>query len=143
MKDLSDFHYLVEDFASIDDHGQRADLLIELSEDYVEVPDSIAARPYPDSLKVPGCESDVYLFAVPETNGNSFKYHFAVDNPQGISAMAMAAIIDQTLSGVENSLVKDIDSEFVHTLFGKQLSMGKGQGLTNMIMMVKSLASKG
>ncbi len=143
MKDLNDFHSLVEDFASIDDQGQRADLLIELSEDYIEVPDSIASRPYPDSLKVPGCESDVYLFAVPETSGNSFKYHFAVDNPQGISAMAMAAFIDQTLSGVENSLVKDIDSEFVHTLFGKQLSMGKGQGLTNMIMMVKSLASKG
>lgn len=143
MKDLSDFHSLVEDFASIDDQGQRADLLIELSEDYVEVPDSIASRPYPDSLKVPGCESDVYLFAVPATNRNSLKYHFAVDNPQGISAMAMAAFIDQTLSGVENSLVKDIDSEFVHTLFGKQLSMGKGQGLTNMIMMVKSLASKG
>jgi len=141
VKDLTDFSALVEEFATLDDQGQRADLLIELSEDYSEVPSGIVSRPYPESLKVPGCESEVYFFAVSDDEGGSFKFYFAVDNPQGISAMAMAAFIDQTLSGVQSELVASIEEDFVHTLFGKQLSMGKGQGLTNMVMMVKRLAS--
>ena len=44
---------------------------------------------------------------------------------------------DETLSGVPEAELSFIDDQFVHTLFGKQLSMGKGQGLTNMIRMTK------
>lgn len=140
-KDLSDFKELLEDFRALEDSNQRADLLIELAEGYKPVPTSVATAPYPESLRIPGCESEVFMFSVPQDGSDSLKFYFAVENPQGISAMAMAAFIDETLSGVSKPLLKEVDETFVHELFGKQLSMGKGQGLTNMILMAKSAAS--
>ena len=133
--DLSRLTAVVDDFSTIEDNNERADLLIEFAESFKQVPEEIAKTPYPEDRKVPGCESDVFIFTQPQEQG--FKFYFGIENPQGISAMALAAIIDETLSGVSESELKNIDDQFVHTLFGKQLSMGKGQGLTNMIRMTK------
>lgn len=141
-KNLDDFHELLADFKQLEDKNQRADLLIELAEGFKPVPPEVATPPYPESLRVPGCESEVFMFGVPDEEGQSVRYYFAVDNPQGISAMAMAAIIDETLSGVSRELLAEVDETFVHDIFGKQLSMGKGQGLTNMVLMVKSIAGR-
>lgn len=139
-KDLTDFNELLEDFRLLEDNNQRADLLIELAESYEEPPDSVASKPYPEELRVPGCESEVFMFTTAQDE-DSAKFYFAVENPQGISAKAMAAFIDQTLSGVSRSLLNEVDETFVHELFGKQLSMGKGQGLTNMVLMAKAFKS--
>jgi cysteine desulfuration protein SufE len=68
------------------------------------------------------------------------KLYFAVENPQGLSAMAMAAILEQTVSGLPPKQILQINSEIVYQLFGKDLSMGKGAGLTGMVNMVQALA---
>ncbi len=133
--DLSRLNAVVADFSSIEDNNERADLLIEDDESFKQGTEDIATTPYPENRKVPGCESDVFIFTRPD--GEGFKFYFGIENPQGISAMALAAIIDETLSGVTSSGLSEVDDQFVHTLFGKQLSMGKGQGLTNMIRMTK------
>ena len=70
----------------------------------------------------------------------TLKFYFAVENPQGLSAMAMASILDQTLSGLPPDQVMRVDPEIVFRLFGSELSMGKGAGLTSMVNMVQALA---
>jgi hypothetical protein len=52
-------------------------------------------RPFPAYNKVPACESDAYVFPV-EKNG-SLEFFFAVENPQGISAKALAVILAKGL----------------------------------------------
>lgn len=135
MPGLEKLEALTEEFSTIDDPGMRADLLIEYSEGYNEVPENLASRPFPENRRVPGCESDVFLFTTKD--GEGFRFYFGIDNPQGISAMALASIISECLDGVPASELSQVDEGFVHTLFGKQLSMGKGQGLGNLLRMVK------
>ena len=60
-------------------------------------------------------------------------FYFDVLNPQGLSAMAMSAILDQACSGAPLDQVAAIDGEVVFTFFGKDISMGKGRGLTELI----------
>lgn len=140
-KDLSSFKNLLADFKEIEDRDERADLLIEQAESYKPPPESVQKKPYPESAKVPGCESEVYVFKSKDESGE-LSYHFAVENPQGISAMALASIITSTLSGVASKYISEVDEAFVHDIFGKQLSMGKGQGLTNMVSIVKAFAKR-
>ncbi|MDH3456886.1 MAG: SufE family protein, partial [Gemmatimonadota bacterium] len=91
--------------------------------------------------KVPACESQAYVFPVPNDDG-SLTFHFAVDNPQGISAMAMAAVLGDTLSGVPLEQVAAVPTEIVYELFGKELSMGKNMGLMGMVGMVTGYAQE-
>lgn len=131
---------LLETLLSIEDMSTRADVLIELAEELPAMDESVASKPYPEENKIPGCESEVYMFATPQ--GEGLDYHFAVENPQGISAKALAAILVQGLSGEPCENVLQVNEEFVHDVFGKQLSMGKGQGLMSMVAMVKAFAKK-
>jgi len=130
---------LVDDFASITDRGERTEMLIEWADQFEPVPEQVAARPFPEDHRVPACESEAYVWVKDRPDG-SLEYYFAVENPQGLSAMAMAAILDQTLSGQPPEKVAAVSSEIVYTLFGSELSMGKGQGLTSMVSMVQALA---
>ena len=136
--DLQKLEELLEEFSTLTDTNERADLLIEYAEGFSQVPATVASPPYPESLRVPGCESEVFLFTVPKVEGQGFQFFFGIENPQGISAMALAAILDETLSGASKEALREVDEGFVHSLFGKQLSMGKGQGLTNMVLMCKA-----
>ena len=70
------------------------------------------------------------------------KYWFAVENPQGLSAKAWAVIMDETLSGESLETVAGTSPEAVFTFYGKDLSMGKGQGLMGMTDMVTMAAKR-
>jgi cysteine desulfuration protein SufE len=130
---------ILEDFRFVTDRGERADLLIEMADKFEEVPDRIATRPFPEEHHVQRCESEAYVWAEDQGDG-TLKYHFAVENPQGLSAKAMAVIMDETLSGSPPEEVANGPTDIIFDIFGKDLSMGKGQGLMGMLAMVKHYA---
>ncbi|MHA2277803.1 MAG: SufE family protein, partial [Candidatus Kariarchaeaceae archaeon] len=82
----------------IDNRNDRMDMLIYYAEKFKEVSNDIVSRPFPEENKVPSCESGAFVFSELDNSGK-IHYHFAVDNPQGISAKAMAVIVAETLSG--------------------------------------------
>jgi len=131
---------LVEDFAFLD-RSERAELLIEHADRFERVPEEIATKPYPRENYVTRCESEAYVWAEDQPDGTQ-KYYFAVENPQGLSAKAWAVIMDETLSGQPLEQVIATSPEVVFDLFGKELSMGKGQGLMGMLDHVTSAARR-
>ncbi len=120
----------------------RIQLLIDVAERFREVPERIARRPFSSEHKVPGCESEVYLWAERPAAGGGLNFHFAVENPQGISARAMAVILDETLSGEDPRAVAAVSADVVYDVFGRELSMGKSMGLMGMVAMVQNSAKK-
>jgi cysteine desulfuration protein SufE len=132
---------LVEDFQSITDRQERTEMLIELADQFESVPERIAARPFPEDHRVPACESEAYVWTE-DLPGGALKYHFAVENPQGLSAMAMAVALDQTLSGQPIEQVAAVSPDIVYAIFGGEISMGKGQGLMRMVSMVQQMAKQ-
>lgn len=131
---------LLEDFRFVDRH-ERAELLIEYADEFQDVPERIATRPFPEANHVTRCESQAYVFPEELPDG-TLKFHFAVENPQGLSAKAFAAIMDQTLSGQPLEAVAAVPTDVIFSLFGKELSMGKGQGLMGMLDHVTTAARR-
>src|SRR6476659_7432138 len=78
--------------AMVSDRGERIQILIDTAGRFQEVPPRLARRPFPEESRVPGCEAEAYVFTEERPDG-SLDYHFAVENPQGISAKAMAVIL--------------------------------------------------
>ncbi len=132
---------LVDAFALMPERSERIEALIGIAERFRPVPESVAARPYPEENKVPACESEAYLFARPQEDG-TLKLHFAVENPQGISAQAMAVILDETLSGAPLDQVAKVPRDLPYKLFGNELSMGKSMGLMGMVAMAQNAARR-
>ena len=130
---------ILDELKKLPDQDARADYLIDLASSFKEVDPKIATRPFSKSNQIPACESDAYVWVTKDPSGYP-KFHFAVENPQGISAKALAVIIDQGLSGVDPKQLAQVSDEFVYEIFGSGLSMGKGIGLKSMIGMCKSLA---
>jgi cysteine desulfuration protein SufE len=130
---------VLEAFA--EDPAERNAMLIDYSDQFKGVPEEIARRPYPATNRVPHCESDSYVFAEALDGGKRVKYYFAVENPFGVSARALSAILDSTINGLpaEEIARMPID-DIVPTLFGPHISMGKGQGLLGICSMVKAMA---
>lgn len=122
------------------ERARRIQMLIDLGETYKPVPPEIASPPYDETHKVPACESQAYVWAIDQNA--SVKYHFAVENPQGVSAMATAAIIDRTCSGAPLEQIVAIPNDIVYEIFGEELSIAKNMGLTNMLAMCKHEARK-
>lgn len=122
---------MLEELDSLD-RVERAQYLLELSDDFEEVPESIATRPFPENRRVPKCESEAFVWAQDQDDG-TLKFHYAVENPLGISARAMGAILDETMSSQPLDRVANVPPDIVHTIFGRQLSMGKGEGLAAMV----------
>ena len=131
---------LLEDFQTAD-RTERIDMLIEYADRFEEVPASIAARPFPEANHVQKCESDAYVWAEDQPDG-TLKYYFAVENPQGISAKAWSVIMDETLSGQPLDLVASTPCDVVFTVFGKEVSMGKGMGLMGITDMITAHAKQ-
>jgi cysteine desulfuration protein SufE len=131
----------LEDFTWVEDRSERAALLIETADRFQEVPAAIAMRPFAEENHVQRCESDAYVWAQEQPDG-TLKFHFAVENPQGLSARAMAVILDETLSGAPLEQVATVPCDIVLTIFGKDISMGKGQGLMGMTSMVQDAARR-
>jgi cysteine desulfuration protein SufE len=78
------------------------------------------------------CESEAYIWAEDRDDG-TLDFHYAVENPQGVSAKAVAAILKETLSGEPLEEVASVSPEILQRIFGRQLSMGKGEGLSGII----------
>ena len=129
---------LVETFQMFDP-ADRTSLLLSYADQFKEVPPAIASRPFHKSHQVPHCESDAYVWAQKKPDG-TLKLYFAVENPSGISARALAAILDKTLSGLPASEIATIDPEIVEKIFRQNISMGKGLGLMSMVQAVTTLA---
>ena len=132
---------LLEDISELTDRQERFMVLIDFADRFKEVPPRLAERPFPENHRVQRCESEAYVWAE-ETEPNKVKLHFAVENPQGISAKAMAVILDETLSGESPESVATVPPDIVLKIFGKELSMGKGQGLMGMVELAKVLAKR-
>ena len=132
---------LLDYLGTIEDRAERIELLIEIADRYRDVPESIARRPYPQDRLVPACESEAYFWA--EDLGRAdgaFRIHFAVENPQGISARAMAVILDEGLSGRPPAELAGLSTDLPFEIFGKELSLGKNLGLAGMVGMVRFAA---
>ena len=124
----------LEDLDLLTDRQERIDYLISLGQEFHnpgrdEVPRTAETR-------VAGCESEVYIAR--KADGIAI----AVDNPQGISAMAMATILLQSLPGAELASIREVPEDIVYRIFGKELSMGKSMGLTGMVRMARSLLTE-
>jgi len=131
----------IDDLDLFSDRAERIEALIGVAERYRPVPERIAIRPFPERNKVPACESQAYEWAEELPDG-TLKFHFAVENPHGISAKALAAILDETLSGQPLAEVAQVPGDVVYRIFGNELSMGKSMGLMGMVAMVREHAQQ-
>jgi cysteine desulfuration protein SufE len=132
---------LLDTFEMFSDQSERAQLLISFSDQFKPVPGNVATRPFDKSHLVPACESEAYAWAVTQPDG-TLKLHFAVENPSGISARALATILDKTLSGLPPKEVARVSPEIVEKIFRQNISMGKGMGLMSMVLAVQALAKR-
>lgn len=132
---------LLDTFAMFPDIADRSNLLLSYADKFRDVPPEIATRPFGSEHLVPHCESDAYVWAVSNPDG-TLKLAFAVENPSGVSAKALAAILDLTLSGLPPAEIARIDPDIVEQIFRQNISMGKGMGLMSMVQAVRTLADK-
>ena len=138
---MSKLQALLDLFAEYAGPSERTELLLSYADKFKDVPASVATRPFDQSALVPHCESEAYVWAVPNADG-TLKLHFAVENPSGISAKALAAILDRTLSGLPAAEIAKVDPEIVEKIFRQNISMGKGMGLMSMVQRVQQLAKR-
>jgi len=131
---------LAADMKSMD-RRERSETLIDYADQFEEVPAAIATRPFPEHNRAPNCESEAFVFVTDNPDG-TIKLHFAVENPQGLSAKAWAVILDETASGRPLDEVAAIDPQSIFDVFGSDLSMGKGMGLNGMLQIVHHEARK-
>jgi len=127
------------DMFELFDPADRTSMLLSYSDQFREVPPEVAVRPFDRSHQVPHCESDAYVWAIRQPDG-TLDLHFAVENPSGVSARALAVILQKTLSGVQAADIAAVDASIVERLFRQNISMGKGLGLMSMVQAVQSLA---
>ncbi|HEX5758817.1 MAG TPA: SufE family protein [Thermoanaerobaculia bacterium] len=132
---------IVDTLALVPDRADRIQLLIDIGDRFREVPPRLAVRPFPEENRVPACESQAYVWAEERPDG-ALDFHFAVENPQGVSAKALAVILDDTLSGAPLAEVAQVPQDVVYRIFGDELSMGKSMGLMAMVSMVRNAARK-
>jgi cysteine desulfuration protein SufE len=123
------------------DRADRIQYLISQADRFHAVAPEVATRPFPESHRVPQCESEVYVWATPRPDGK-LDFHFAVDNPQGIAAKALAAILADSLSGQPLDAIIAVPGDVVYSLFGRELSMGKNLGLLGMLQMCQAFARR-
>lgn len=127
--------------ALLPDRADRIQYLISMADRFRDVSPEVAVRPFPESHRVPQCESEAYVWATPRADG-SLDFHFAVENPQGISAKALAVILGDALSGQPPEAIAAVPGDVVYGLFGRELSMGKNLGLLGMLQMCHAFARR-
>jgi cysteine desulfuration protein SufE len=131
---------ILAEFASVD-RALRAEMLIEYADAFEPVAPEVASPPYPETSRAPRCESEAFVFATDRPDG-TLDYAFAVENPQGLSAKAWAVLLDEALSGQPLEQVARVPQDVVFDVFGRDLSMGKGQGLIGMLEVVQHEARR-
>jgi cysteine desulfuration protein SufE len=132
---------VLETFDMFPDQSDRTNMLLDYADQFREVPAAIATRPFDQAHQVPQCESDAYVWARKKADG-TVDLHFAVENPSGVSAKALAAILQRSLSGLPADEIARVDCSIVERIFRQNISMGKGMGLMAMVNAVQALARK-
>jgi cysteine desulfuration protein SufE len=132
---------LLDTFDMFPDPADRTSMLLSYADQFKEVPPEIATRPFPENHHVPQCESDAYVWAIRRPD-ETMQLYFAVENPSGVSARALAAIMDKTLSGLPASEIATVSCDIVERIFRQNISMGKGMGLMAMVNAVQALARR-
>jgi cysteine desulfuration protein SufE len=132
---------VLDTFAMFPDQADRTNMLLSYANKYRDVSPEIAAKPYGRDHLVPHCESEAYVWAVPQNDG-TLRLAFAVENPSGVSAKALAAILEQTLSGLRPEQIEQVTPDIVEQIFRQNISMGKGMGLMSMVHAVRVLARR-
>ena len=127
----------LERISSIKDEDQRIEILVDYADKFKNPPEEIFKPPYSTACKVPFCESGVYAMTRIQ-NDNTPKFYFAIESPQGISAKALAVILDKTLSGQPVQQILNVDPDIVYQIFGKEISMGKNLGLSGMVLLIQN-----
>jgi cysteine desulfuration protein SufE len=123
---------ILEMFDGVANRDEREMLLLGYAERFRQVQRSIATPPYPEERKVPYCESDAYVWVMQKADG-TISPHFAVENPSGVSAKALATILSEGLGGAMPGEAAAVSEEIVEQIFRQNISMGKGMGLTAMV----------
>jgi cysteine desulfuration protein SufE len=131
---------VLDTFAMFSDPADRTNLLLSYADQFREVPPEVATRPFDPQHLVPHCESEAYVWANRRPDG-TLKLYFAVENPSGVSARALAAILDRSLSGLPAAEIATVSPDIVDGIFRQNISMGKGLGLMSMVQAVRSLAN--
>lgn len=137
----SQLNDLLVQIETTSDYDEKCDLLIEFAGEFKECERSKYSHPYDRRHQVPGCESEVYLWVI-RNSDQSYTFDVIVENPQGISAKALAQILKETLGNCSAEEIASIPDEVVYRIFGEGLSMGKGQGLMGMIRLLKQLVKE-
>ena len=132
---------LLDTFATFEDPSERAQVLISFADAFSPVPPEVATRPFGKDHLIPACESEAYVWALLQPDGK-MRLYFAVENPSGISAKAMAVMLTKTLSGLTPAEIATVSPEIVERLFRQNISMGKGMGLMSMVGAVRTLAQR-
>jgi cysteine desulfuration protein SufE len=122
-----------------EDRSARVQMLIDIARRFRDVPPSVATRPFDRANRVKDCESDAYVWAAPRPDG-TLDYHFAVENPQGVSARALAVLLGDALNGRPIEEATALSDDIVYEIFGRELSMGKAMGLMGIAARVRHLA---
>jgi cysteine desulfuration protein SufE len=128
-------------FDEVTDLDERSALLIDYAERFREVPPDVARRPFPESSRVPYCESEAFVWVLPRSD-RTLALYFAVENPSGISAKALASILQTTLSGSTPEQIASVSPDIVERIFRQNISMGKGMGLMGMVEAVRNGARR-
>lgn len=123
------------------DDFERRQALIDLSETFVPVPERIAERPFEAARRVPGCESEAFVWVLPGPGG-TIETYFAVENPFGVSARALCAVLTRALHGAPVGEALELSDDLVYRLFGRDLSMGKSLGLIGIVASVRAQAAR-
>lgn len=124
----------LDDLALLDDRQERIEYLISLSEGFTNPTQE--ELPRTPETRVPGCESEVYVGQVEN------ELRIAVDNPQGISAMALANLLQDSFAAASPDQIQSIPEDVVYQVFGRELSMGKSMGLTGIVRLAKQVAGR-
>lgn len=132
---------VLDTFDMFPDPTDRTNMLLSYADQFKEVPPGIATRPFDRTHQVPQCESDAYVWAMQQPGG-TLDLYFAVENPSGVSAKALAAILQKSLSGRPAEEIAQVDCSIVERLFRQNISMGKGMGLMAMVNAVQALARR-
>jgi cysteine desulfuration protein SufE len=132
---------ILDTFDMFPDPSDRTNMLLSYADQFQEVPKEVATRPFDKSHQVPQCESDAYVWAIKKPDG-TLDLYFAVENPSGVSAKALATILRKSLSGLPADAITRVDSSIVERIFRQNISMGKGMGLMSMVNAVQTLARR-
>jgi len=141
MTSLPKLEATLEMFDAFPDPADRTNMLLSYADQFREVPPEVATRPFPENHHIPQCESDAYVWALKNPDG-TLRLHFAVENPSGVSAKALATILDRTLSGQPAVEIAKVNCDIVERIFRRNISMGKGMGLMAMVDAVRALAKR-